>query len=81
MNNTGEKQTAISKDSKEAFCLPKQGHIESNDSNQLHPRLNGQTNSRTHATEISILRAVFEDINPFPWQQGLLNATSTVAVQ
>ena len=41
MNNTGEKQTTISKESKDAFCLPKPGNIKSNDSNQLHPRLNG----------------------------------------
>ena len=70
MNNTGQKQTAISKDSKEAFCLPKPGHNKPNDSNQLHPRLNGQRNNRIYATEISILRAVFEDINTSPGSRG-----------
>jgi hypothetical protein len=70
MNNTGEKQIAIDKDSKEAFCLPKPGHIEPNDSKRLHLRLHGQNNNRIHATEISILRAVFEDINPSPDSRG-----------
>jgi hypothetical protein len=62
--------TAIDKDRKEAFCLPKPGHIEPNDSNKFHLRLHGQNNNRIHATEISILRPVFEDINLSPGSRG-----------
>jgi hypothetical protein len=70
LNNTGEKQTAIDKDSKEAFCLPKPGHIKPNDSNQIHLRLNGLNTNRIHATEISISRAILQDINLSPSSSG-----------